>query len=339
MRINFAQHVHRSFCYFGVSLIREFLQTGMLQRRLYCGEEHRGNLTPAATVTMIRFMVVRFDIGEAKIDVLGIADVRRDFDQISEIFPTVGKAELREAIRAVRPDSDGEYLDWYFNSVLIRIPGHKILIDTGFGFSSGGPGLGIARLLSECGVRPEELTAVVITHGHGDHTGGLTEAGAPAMPDARVLISQKEFEFWMEGKAERFYGAEASSEQQTTFSICRNQIERIDMDSRIAESTDTMIQALPAPGHTPGHIGIEVRSQGHRLWLLVDTLHALVQLGRTDWSPRFDVNPELARTTRSELLGQAARMGVPVHLYHFPFPGIGTVQEAGQAFVFKPINL
>jgi len=287
---------------------------------------------------MIWSMVDRFDIGEAIVNVLGIASVRRDFDQLSEIFSTVEKDELKVAIRVVQPDGDGQYLDWNFNPVLIQVPDRTILVDTGFGFSGGGPGPGTAQLLNECGVQPEEVNTIVITHGHGDHIGGLIQAGAPAMPDARVVISRKEFEFWMAGQAERLFGAEGSSAQQNTFSICRGHIECIDMDSTIVESGDTVIRALPSPGHTPGHIAIDVRSRGHRLWLLVDTLHALFQLGHPDWSPRFDVNPESARATRRELMAQASRLEVPVHLYHFPFPGLGNIEEAGQAFSFEPFR-
>jgi glyoxylase-like metal-dependent hydrolase (beta-lactamase superfamily II) len=283
---------------------------------------------------MICVMVVTHDIGEAKISILGIAGGRRDFDQMAEIFPTAEEGELKRAIRVVQPEGGGEYLDWHFNSVLIRIPGQTVLVDTGFGFSGGGPGLGTAQLLKECGVQAEEVNTVVITHGHGDHIGGLTESGAPAMPGARVLVSREEFEFWMEGQAERIFGTEGSSAQQTTLSICRSQIERIDMDSTIAESSEGVIRAIPSPGHTPGHIGIEIRSRGGRLWLLVDTIHAPFQLVHTDWSPRFDVNPELARLTRRELLTQAAKSEVPVHLYHFPFPGLGTIRAQGREYAF-----
>jgi glyoxylase-like metal-dependent hydrolase (beta-lactamase superfamily II) len=284
-------------------------------------------------------MIGKFKIGEVVISVLGIGTVRRDLDQLAGIFPTVERRELREAIRGVQPGSDGEYLDWCFNSALIQIPDHAILIDTGFGFSTGGPGLGTAQLLAECGVRPRNVDTVVITHGHGDHIGGLTEDGVPAMPDARVVISRQEFEFWMNGEAERLLGKDASAAQRTTFSICRDQIECIDMDSPILESNGTTIQALPAPGHTPGHIGIAVSSQGSRLWLLVDTIHALFQMQHPEWSPRFDVDPPLAETTRRDLLGEAARFEVPVHLYHFPYPAVGHIEASERAFAFKPTNL
>jgi glyoxylase-like metal-dependent hydrolase (beta-lactamase superfamily II) len=288
---------------------------------------------------MMSVMVGKLTIGEVGISVLGIGTVQRDLDQLAEIFPTVERGELRGAIGRVQPDSEGKYLEWYFNAALIQIPDHAILVDTGFGFSTGGPGLGTAQLLAECGVSPEDVTTVVITHGHGDHIGGLTENGVPAMPDARVVMSRQEHEFWMNGEAERRLGREASAAQQTTFSICRDQIECIDMDSPIAESNGTNIQALPAPGHTPGHIGIAVSSQGNRLWLLVDTIHAVFQMQHPEWSPRFDVNPPLAETTRRDLLGEAARLEVPVHIYHFPFPAVGLIEVSGQAFTFKPTNL
>ncbi|UCF97606.1 MAG: MBL fold metallo-hydrolase, partial [Spirochaetaceae bacterium] len=276
-------------------------------------------------------MVGKFKIGEAGVSVLGIAAVRRDLDQIAEIFPTVGREALRSAIKTVQPDSGGEYLDWYFNATLIQIPNQTILVDTGFGFSAGAPGLGTAQLLAECGVQVEEVNTIVITHGHGDHIGGLSEDGAPTMPNARVVISRQEYEFWMNGNADRHFGAKGAAAQKTTLSLCRDQIECIDMDFPIAESDGTIIRTLPAPGHTPGHIGISVSSQGERLWLLVDTIHTLFQLDHPDWSPRFDVDPYLSRTTRKALLEQAARLGVSAHLYHFPFPALGYIEASDQA--------
>ena len=284
-------------------------------------------------------MTATLEIGKARVSVLGIATVRRGLQELAGTFPTVEEAELRDAAAGVQPESGGEYLEWSFNSVLLRIPGRTILVDTGFGFSTRGERLGTAALLAECGVRPREVDTVVITHGHGDHIGGLTEEGAPAMPGARVLVSRQELEFWMNGEAERRSGAEASSAQRSAFSICRSQIEAIAADQSIAGSGDTTIRALAAPGHTPGHIGIVVESGGESLWLLVDTIHALFQMEHPDWSPRFDLDPALAETTRRHLLSEAARRKVPVHLYHFPFPAVGKVEAHGPAFVFDPIDL
>ena len=166
--------------------------------------------------------------------------------------------------------------------------------------------------------------------------GGLTGAGLVTNPYGDNPISDARFD--------NFYvisllGSDASAVQRTTFSICRDQIECIDMVSPIAESSGITIQTLPAPGHTPGHIGIAIRSQGNHLWLLVDTIHAVFQMQHPDWSPRFDVDPGLAETTRKDLLREAARLEVPVHTYHFPFPAVGYIEVLEQAFAFKPANL
>jgi glyoxylase-like metal-dependent hydrolase (beta-lactamase superfamily II) len=284
-------------------------------------------------------MTAAFGIGDSEVHFLGIARVRRDFGQMAGIFPGVDKGELREAVRRVQPDGGGEYLEWCFNSALLRIPDQTILVDTGFGFATGGPGLGTGQLLEDCGIQPEQVDTIVITHGHGDHIGGLTDEGVSSMPGARIVIAKAEFEFWMAGHAERLLGAEGSSAQRNALSICRSQIECIEMDSRIAESGDTAIRAIPLPGHTPGHIGIEILSRGQRLWLMVDTIHALFQLEHADWSPRFDVNPELARVTARELLGRAAKQQIPVHLYHFPFPGLGRIKEQSPGFTYRPISI
>jgi glyoxylase-like metal-dependent hydrolase (beta-lactamase superfamily II) len=288
---------------------------------------------------MMVIMAGSIRIGEAEISTLAIGEVRRTLNQLVDIFPTVDREELRKAIGIVQPDSDGRYLDWYFNAVLIRIPNQTILVDTGFGLTKGDPGRGTSLLLSELGVAVEEVDTVVITHGHGDHIGGLTEQGAPAFPDATVVLSRQEYEFWMAGKAERYFGAEASAAQRNALSLCARQIECVDMDSRIAESAGTTVWTLPAPGHTPGHIGIAVHSQGKRLWLLVDAIHALFQLQHPRWSPSFDIDPAQAEATRMELLEHSvqagAEEGLLVHVYHFPYPAFGCIEATEGAFSFK----
>jgi hypothetical protein len=69
--------------------------------------------------------------------------------------------------------------------------------------------------------------------------------------------------------------------------------------------------------------------------MLVDTLHALFQLDHPEWSPRYDIDPDRARTVRIDLLGKAADEKIPVMLYHFPFPGLGTIQRSGGGFAFS----
>ncbi|MES2569796.1 MAG: MBL fold metallo-hydrolase [Verrucomicrobiota bacterium] len=53
------------------------------------------------------------------------------------------------------------------NSALVESPGTKLLIDGGLSSRQ------LVKRLAECGVAPNEIDAILLTHEHGDHAGGL----------------------------------------------------------------------------------------------------------------------------------------------------------------------
>jgi glyoxylase-like metal-dependent hydrolase (beta-lactamase superfamily II) len=280
-------------------------------------------------------MVKKFTIGKAEVFSLSIATVQRSFEEVSEIYSSVPTGELEEAVRSLSAAGKSDSMEWAFNAALIRLPGHNILVDTGYGFTTGEPGVGMLQLIQETGISDEEITEVVITHGHGDHVGGLVEEGRPTMPKAQLVIHKAEHQFYMGGEASRVMGEDATRLQQAGFSAYSERTRTVDSDDVIAASGSTGVRAIGAYGHTPGHIGLEVSSQGKRFWLLVDILHALFQLEHTDWVPRYDLDPARARKTRVDLLKRAADEKIPVLLYHLPFPGVGIVRESGEGFSFS----
>ena len=71
---------------------------------------------------------------------------------------------------------------------LIRGRGNTVLVDTGTGGANGVGGELIANL-ARLGVGPEEIDAILLTHAHPDHIGGLlSAAGTPAYPNATVFL-------------------------------------------------------------------------------------------------------------------------------------------------------
>ena len=53
--------------------------------------------------------------------------------------------------------------------------GFSCLIDDDILFDTGGDGVALLHNMKELDINPSDIKAVVLSHGHGDHTGGLLE--------------------------------------------------------------------------------------------------------------------------------------------------------------------
>ena len=98
-------------------------------------------------------------------------------------------------------------------SFLVRTADRCALIDTGYGSEAGGKTL---QILQKAGVKPEEITDVLLTHLDGDHIGGMVEAGNPIFQNATVRLSLAEYEAWIEkgvGRAPQSIGLKKAWEE------------------------------------------------------------------------------------------------------------------------------
>ena len=90
------------------------------------------------------------------------------------------------------------------NSPIVNTGDKLILFDTGMGTSTAfGPSTGRQqKSMTEAGIKPEDIDAVVCSHAHIDHIGGIVDAGGkPLFPNAQYYIAQSDFDFWTdEGK-------------------------------------------------------------------------------------------------------------------------------------------
>ena len=146
-----------------------------------------------------------------------------------------------------------------------------MLIDSGAG-SLFGPTLGnLPASLAAAGYRPEQIDAVLITHMHGDHVGGLAPDGKPAFPNAVVYSSKPEADFWLsqanmdQAPADRKGSFEGAMKMLKPY-IAAGKFQRIDGGTEIAPG----IKSVAASGHTPGHNAYVVESGAHKLVLWGD---------------------------------------------------------------------
>ena len=192
------------------------------------------------------------------------------------------------------------------NAFLINTGKKLILIDTGAGSLYGSCCGHLLSNLEAAGYRPEQIDEIFLTHLHEDHVGGIAPNGKMAFPNAIVRANAVDAAYWLNANYERaapaflhgqFEGARISllpyikAGRFKTF--------------RGATELYPGIQALPAPGHTPGHTFYEVTSAGKSLLIWGDVVHvAALQFPDPSITTEYDTYPAQAeRTPAARLRG------------------------------------
>ena len=89
-------------------------------------------------------------------------------------------------------------------------------------------------------------------------------------------------------------------------------------------------------GHTPGHSVVRIASANERLTFAGDAVFT-VGFEHPDWNNGFDHDPEEAERVRLQLLRELAATGELLVATHLPFPSLGRVARAGDAFRWVPM--
>lgn len=212
----------------------------------------------------------------------------------------------------------------------IAVPGASILVDTGasapIGTWSVRPTPGTVAGLAEVGVRPEEITHVMITHAHWDHHIDLTEERdgelVPVFPGARCLLN----------RADRNPSAPAGSLYSRTLGVVDTLglLDTVEGDHEIVPG----VTMLHFPGETPGHSLLRLESAGETCYFTGDLFHLDQMLRYPDVMMNHSRNPAMVESRR-RFLAEVVREGDLLLIPHTP--ALGRFRRDGSGGWFEPV--
>ncbi len=225
------------------------------------------------------------------------------------------------------------------DTFLINTGTKLVLVDTGMG--KGAPTTGaIIEHMKAAGYTPQQVDAVVITHMHGDHIGGLVSNGAATFPNATLYIDKADLDFWLDKKN----AENANAMMKKMFELAPLAVEPYKKAGKLIPITEDMeivpgLRSRAAHGHTPGHETYIVESNGQKLMLLGDMIHVgSVQFEKPTARMGFDNDLAAAEKVRIATFKEAADAHVLIAAAHLPFPGVGHLRSEKKGYTFVPLN-
>jgi len=223
------------------------------------------------------------------------------------------------------------------HSLVVETPTQRIVVDTGLGNDKQGRNVPtwngrhgpFLQTLREAGFAPDSIDTVLCTHLHVDHVGWNTrlENGrwVPTFEKARYLFGRSEYEYWRDHSTEPDKAAIFHDSVKPIMDAGKADL--VASDARICDE----LALIPTPGHSPGHMSVQIRSDGEEGLLTGDVAHHPCQMAHLDWSSTADSDPVQSAATRRDLFSRFADR--PVLLIGGHFDG-GRIKRDRDAFKF-----
>ena len=260
-------------------------------------------------------MIAQFPVGAATVSVFSAGDLHADVrDWLA--LPDGVEPEVPKVAHVPT------------HCVHIALGDHSVLVDAprwDFGPGSEDADLGIAGYtppppipdqLRAAGIDPGGIQHIVITHAHNDHINGLTALESD-FTRAMVLLGKPDWE------SERTRGALAHPHsviaRSLGYAAGLKRLTTVSTMQVIARGPEADVTVLAAPGESPGHQIVRLRSQGAVLYCLGDLYHHTSEpASKRDCSWADPVQSQLSRAALEQAALREDALLVATHI-----PGAG----------------
>jgi glyoxylase-like metal-dependent hydrolase (beta-lactamase superfamily II) len=217
----------------------------------------------------------------------------------------------------------------HVNPFLVKTDNELIVLDTGLGYKDTRDELLIHQHIRNIGFDADEVSLVLMSHLHYDHSGGLVVERngklEPSFPNARHIIQQKEWEFGLTGKSSSYHKEIFEALQD------RVKLELVDGSGILQPG----IRYELSGGHSLYHQVFWIEGGDKKCFFGGDELPEPEQLIRK-FVAKYDYDGRKAMQLREEYGKKAAEEGWTCLFYHAKSLCIGNVTYQDDHFKVEP---
>jgi len=217
----------------------------------------------------------------------------------------------------------------HVNPFLVKTSTDLILFDTGLGYKDTRDELYLHQHIRNAGFEPDEVTLVLMSHLHYDHSAGLVvERGGklqPSFPNAIHVMQRQEWEFALSGKS--------SSYHVEIFEALKELKQLVLVDG--SGTYQPGIRYELSGGHCPFHQVFWLEDGDDKCFFGGDELPEPEQLIRK-FIAKYDYDGRKAMQLREDYGKVAASEGWTCLFYHAKTVAVGKVSYTDEHFSVSP---